>query len=80
MRTRKATIAIAAALALAAVPAVSAQAAEIPGPIKPGELKWVLPPDNEYSLAYHDVKAGATAMEYETVENDDLTYNPSPRP
>ena len=49
-------------------------------PVQHGELKWILPPDNPYSLAYDNVKASAEGAGYETVENDDLTYDPTPRP
>jgi hypothetical protein len=66
----------------------SAAHASLPaiGPVQHGELKWVLPPDNDWSLAYDNVRdghegtGGVGAMGYETVEHDDLTYDPTARP
>jgi hypothetical protein len=80
MRSKKLlglTIVVAAALG----PAAGAQAG-LPaiGPVQHGEVKWILPPNNPYSLAYDNVKASAEGAGYETVENDDLTYDPTPRP
>jgi hypothetical protein len=76
MRSKKVLgLAIIAAAALG--PAAGAQASTPAiGPVQHGELKWILPPDNPYSLAYDDVKAFAERAGYETVENDDITYDP----
>ncbi len=85
MRISKLAGGLAAGIALAAAPASTAQAT-VPGPVTQGEVKWILPPNIPGSIAYGNIKHGADgtggvgAMGYETVENDDLTYNPNPRP
>ncbi len=80
MRSKK-LLGLAIIVAAALGPAAGAQASTPAiGPVQHGELKWILPPDTPYSLAYLNVKAAAQGAGYETVENDDLTYDPTARP
>ena len=78
MTTTKRIVAAAIAL-LTLLPLASAQASTPPPiqPLKPLEVKWILPPQS--SPFYASEKANAEAAGYETVEHDDLSY-PGPRP
>ena len=78
MTTTKRIVAAAIAL-LTLLPLASAQASSPPPiqPLKPIQVKWILPPKS--SPFYASEKANAEAAGYATVEHDDLSY-PGPRP
>ena len=71
---------IAGAIALLTLlPVAGAHASNPPiEPLKPLEVKWILPPRTAGDFYLYD-KSFATGMGYETVENDDLSY-PGRRP
>ncbi|HEX6023800.1 MAG TPA: hypothetical protein VFZ00_17550 [Solirubrobacter sp.] len=75
MTTTKRIIAATIAL-LTLLPIASAQASSLPPitPLKPLEVKWILPPDYPGWGAYEGNLWAATLAGYETVEHDDLTY------
>jgi len=70
---------IAGAIALLTLlPVAGAHASNPPiEPLKPLEVKWILPPRTAGDFYLYD-KWFATTMGYETVENDDLTYPSRP--
>jgi hypothetical protein len=71
---------IAAAIALLTLlPVAGAHASSPPiQPIKPLEVKWILPPDYPGWGAYEGNQLAAGLGGYETVEHDDLTYPSRP--
>ena len=73
---------VAAAIALLSLlPLATAQASTPPpiAPLKPIEVKWILPPDYPGWGAYEGNVLAATLGGYDTVEHDDLSY-PGRRP
>ena len=79
MTTTTRRIAAAAIALLTLLPVAGAQASSPPpiAPLKPLEVKWILPPRT--SPFYESEKALAEAAGYDTVEHDDLSY-PGRRP
>lgn len=78
MTTTTRRIAAAAIAILTLLPVAGAQASQPPiAPLKPLEVKWILPPRT--SPFYESEKALAEAAGYDTVEHDDLSY-PGRRP
>jgi hypothetical protein len=80
MTTTKRIVAAAIAL-LTLLPLASAQASSPPpiAPLKPLEVKWILPPDSPGWGAYEGNQLAASLGGYDTVEHDDLSY-PGGRP
>ena len=78
MTTTTRRIAAAAIAVLTLLPVAGAQASQPQiAPLKPLEVKWILPPRT--SPFYESDKALAEAAGYDTVEHDDLSY-PGRRP
>jgi hypothetical protein len=75
MTTTKRIVAASIAL-LTLLPLASAQASSPPpiAPLKPIEVKWILPPDHPGWGSYEGNLLAATLGGYETVEHDDLSY------